>query len=139
MSGTAGCPRCASAICATTGSGRGSPPPATEACPTNATVTGERDALVAEARNRIAAKPDQYYPKIYGLREVGGTSVLYLSAVPFEQIGLKTKLPQEPLPALTWRVLEMVPDVVTVGSVLLGGIYWITNRRDEVARKEGKR
>jgi formate dehydrogenase iron-sulfur subunit len=32
----------------------------------------------------------------------------------------------------------MVPDVVTVGSVLLGGIYWITNRRDEVARKEGK-
>ena len=117
----------------------GKPTACTEACPAGATITGERDALVAEARNRIAAKPDQYYPKIYGLREAGGTSVLYLSAVPFEKIGLKTNLPQEPLPALTWRVLEMVPDVVTVGSVLLGGIYWITNRRDEVARKEGRK
>ncbi len=117
----------------------GKPTACTEACPVGATVAGERDALLAEARNRMAAKPDQYYPKIYGLREAGGTSVLYLSAVPFEQIGLKTNLPQEPLPALTWRVLELVPDVVTVGSVLLGGIYWITNRREEVARKEGRK
>ncbi len=62
--------------------------------------------------------------------------MLYLSAVPFEQIGLRTRVPQEPLPALTWRVLHLVPDVVSVGSVLLGGIWWITNRRDEVARKE---
>jgi formate dehydrogenase iron-sulfur subunit len=117
----------------------GKPTACTEACPTEATLTGERDALVAIARKRMAEKPEQYYPKIYGLREVGGTSVLYLSGVPFEQIGLRTKLPQEPLPALTWRVLEMVPDVVTVGSVLLGGIYWITNRREEVARKEGRK
>ena len=36
---------------------------------------------------RIAEKPDQYYSKIYGVQEVGGTSVLYLSAVPFAQIG----------------------------------------------------
>lgn len=117
----------------------GKPTACTEACPTGATICGERDALVAEARKRLEEKPDQYYQKIYGLKEAGGTSVLYLSAVPFEQIGLKTNLPQEPLPALTWRVLSTVPDVVSVGSVLLGGIYWITNRRDEVARKEGRK
>lgn len=117
----------------------GKPTACTEACPVGATVSGERDALVAEARKRLAEKPGQYYPRIYGLHEAGGTSVLYLSAVPFEKIGLKTNLPPEPLPALTWRVLETVPDVVTVGSVLLGGIYWITNRRDDVARKEGKK
>jgi formate dehydrogenase iron-sulfur subunit len=64
--------------------------------------------------------------------------VLYLSAVPFEQIGLRTNVPLGPLPALTWRVLEVVPDVVSTGSVLLGGIWWITNRRAEVARAEGK-
>lgn len=117
----------------------GKPTACTEACPVGATLSGEHDALVAEARKRLAEKPGQYYPRIYGLHEAGGTSVLYLSAVPFEKIGLKTNLPPEPLPALTWRVLETVPDVVTVGSVLLGGIYWITNRRDDVARKEGKK
>jgi formate dehydrogenase iron-sulfur subunit len=109
-----------------------------EACPTGATTCGDRDALIAEARRRMAAKPRDYYQRIYGLEEVGGTSVLYLSAVPFEQLGLRTNLPKQPLPMLTWRVLEAVPDVVSVGSVLLGGIWWITNRRDEVARAEGK-
>ncbi|MFB3829642.1 MAG: 4Fe-4S dicluster domain-containing protein [Bryobacteraceae bacterium] len=118
---------------------KGQPTACTASCPTGATICGEREQLVAEARKRIAEKPKEYFPRIYGLREVGGTSVLYLSAVPFEKIGLRTNVPQEPIPALTWRVLSVVPDVVSVGSVLLGGIYWITNRRDEVARKEGKR
>jgi formate dehydrogenase iron-sulfur subunit len=109
-----------------------------EACPVGATKNGDRDDLIAEARQRIAEKPGQYYGRIYGLKEVGGTSVLYLSAVPFEQIGLRTNVPQEPLPETTWRVLELLPDVVSTGSVLLGGIWWITNRRAEVAQKEGK-
>jgi len=115
----------------------GKPTACAEACPTGATTCGDRDALIAEARRRLAEKPGTYYPRIYGLEEVGGTSVLYLSAVPFEQIGLRTTLPAQPLPQLTWRVLEAVPDVVSVGSVLLGGIWWITNRRDEVRRAEG--
>jgi formate dehydrogenase iron-sulfur subunit len=118
---------------------QGKPTACTEACPTGATICGDRDALVAEARKRIAEKPDAYYNRIYGLKEAGGTSVLYLSAVPFEQIGLKTNVPQESLPKLTWRVLEMLPDVVSTGTVVLGGIWWITNRRGEVAEKEGRR
>jgi formate dehydrogenase iron-sulfur subunit len=109
-----------------------------EICPTGATITGEREALIAEARKRLAEKPTEYYQRIYGVREVGGTSVLYISAVPFEQIGLKTNLPQEALPALTWRALSLVPNVATVGGVLLGGVYWITHRREEVAAVEGR-
>jgi formate dehydrogenase iron-sulfur subunit len=109
------------------------------ACPVGATKCGDRDSLLEEAQKRIAEKPDAYYSKIYGLQEVGGTSVLYLSAVPFEQIGLRTNVPKSPLPVLTWRVLELVPDVVSTGSVLLGGIWWITNRRAEVEKVEGKR
>jgi len=111
----------------------------TEACPVCATKGGDRDALLAEARQRIAEKPDQYYHGIYGVTEVGGTSVLYLSAVPFEQIGLRTGVPSEPLPDTTWRVLELLPDVVSTGTVLLGGIWWISNRRKEVAKAEGRR
>ena len=95
--------------------------------------------LLAEAHKRLAEKPGAYYQKIYGVQEVGGTSVLYLSAVPFEQIGLRTNVPMEALPETTWRVLELVPDIVSTGTVLLGGIWWITNRRAEVVNKEGRR
>ncbi len=107
-----------------------------EACPTGATITGDRDALIAEARRRLSERPTGYYQRIYGVAEVGGTSVLFISAVPFGQIGLKTNLPKEALPALTWRALSLVPNVATVGGVLLGGVYWITHRRDEVAAAE---
>jgi formate dehydrogenase iron-sulfur subunit len=116
----------------------GKPTACTEACPTGATICGERDELIREARKRIAEKPNEYYHGIYGLREAGGTNTLMLSAVPFENIGLNTRIPQEPIPALTWRALSTVPDVVTAGSVLLGGIYWITHRREEVAKAEGR-
>jgi formate dehydrogenase iron-sulfur subunit len=109
-----------------------------EACPTGATKCGDRDELIGEARRRIGEKPDQYYGQVYGLTQVGGTSVLYLSAVPFEQIGLRTGVPSDPLPDYTWRVLELLPDVVSTGAVLLGGIWWISNRREEVAKAEGR-
>jgi formate dehydrogenase iron-sulfur subunit len=114
----------------------GKPTACTEACPTQATICGDRDQLIAEARRRLAEKPDQYFPRVYGIEEAGGTSVLFLSAVPFEQLGLKTKLPHEPLPLLTWRALSLVPDVVSAGAVLLGGVYWITHRREKVAAAE---
>ncbi len=117
----------------------GRPTACTEACPTGATICGERDQLIQEAQKRLAAKPGEYYQKIYGLKEVGGTSVLYLSAVPFEQIGLNTKVPNEPVPALTWRALSFVPDVVSAGATLLGGVYWITHRREAVAKAEGRK
>jgi len=116
----------------------GLPTACTEACPTGATICGERDELVAEAQRRIRENPGDYYERIYGLHEVGGTSVLYLSAVPFEEIGLRTYLPHEPMPLLTWRVLSLVPDIVAVGAVLMGGVWWITHRREEVAAAESQ-
>jgi formate dehydrogenase iron-sulfur subunit len=36
----------------------------------------------------------------------------------------------------TYRTLSQIPGLVTVGGVLLGGIWWITKRREEVARAE---
>ena len=114
----------------------GKPTVCSEACPNEATITGDRDALIAEAKKRFAENPGAYHPKIYGVEEVGGTSTLFLSAVPFEQLGLRTDLPKEALPKLTWNVLSTVPDVASVGTVLLGGIYWITHRREAVAKAE---
>lgn len=108
-----------------------------EACPTGATITGDRDELIAEARKRLSEKPKDYFQGIYGLNEGGGTSVLVLAAAPFDQLGYNTSVPPSSLPNLTWQVLSHIPDVVGVGGVLLGGVYWITHRREEVARAEG--
>jgi len=133
------CDMCADRLAA------GQPTACAEACPTGATKFGDRDALIAEAQDRVNGTPDQYFRHIYGLDEVGGTSVLLLSSIPFEQFGYKVDLPHEPMPMLTYRALVHVPDVVTLGAALLGGIYWITNRRAEVAeaeaaeKKEGER
>ncbi len=107
-----------------------------EACPTGATKFGDRDDLVREAYNRMQAGPGKYVDRIYGLDEVGGTSILYLSSVPFEELGFKTRLTHTPLPMLTWQALSKIPTVVSVGGVFLYGIWWITNRRTEVRRIE---
>lgn len=115
---------------------QGKPTVCSEACPAGATVTGERDELIREANRRIAEKPGEYHPRIYGVDEVGGTATFFLSAVPFEQLGLRTDLPRHALPQLTWNVLSTVPDVAVAGSVLLGGVYWITHRREAVAKAE---
>jgi len=114
----------------------GRPTACAEICPTGATKFGDRDALIAEAKERIAKSSNQYVNHIYGLTEVGGTSVLLVSSIPFEAFGYHTDLEKEPLPILTYRVLSHVPDVVTVGGVLLGGVWWITSRRAEVAAAE---
>lgn len=107
-----------------------------EVCPTGATKFGERDELIAEAQKRIQDNPSNYVNHIYGLTEVGGTSVLLLSSVPFEQFGYRADLSQDPLPMLTYRVLSRIPDFVPLGGMMLGGIWWITHRREDVAAAE---
>jgi formate dehydrogenase iron-sulfur subunit len=104
----------------------------TEACPTGATITGERDALIAEAHKRIRETPGQYLNHVYGEKEAGGTGTLLLSSVPFEKFGYKA-VTSEKLPDLTYRILKYVPEYSTLSFVMLGGIWWICNRRDEVA------
>lgn len=126
------CDMCADRVAA------GQPTACAEACPTGATKFGERDELIAEARQRIASNPDQYYHHIYGIEEVGGTSMLLLAATPFEQLGVRAGLPKTPMPLLTWNALSEIPNIVTVCGVLLGGIWWITHRREEVQAAESK-
>jgi formate dehydrogenase iron-sulfur subunit len=99
-------------------------------------VFGERDDLLREAENRLKQEPTKYIQHIYGKQEVGGTSVLYLSAVPFESLGLPANLPPDALPGYTYRVLSKIPKLVPWGATVLAGIWWITRRRELVAAAE---
>jgi formate dehydrogenase iron-sulfur subunit len=109
----------------------GNMPACVEACPTAALKFGTRQELVAEAQARIAKDPDSYVPYIYGLTEVGGTSVLYLANLPFEQLGLNTNLPEVALPDLTWQVMDKIPAIAVGVGLLMGGIAWWRNRKRE--------
>lgn len=100
-------------------------------CPTGALEAGDRDDLIATARGRIAG--GGYVERIYGLREAGGTSVLFLSDVPFDRLGLPAGVPEEPLPELTWAVLARIPDVVSVMGIGMTGLWWIIRRRQLLA------
>ena len=107
-----------------------------EACPTEATVFGDRETLVEMARARIKADPKRYHDHIYGLDEVGGTAVMFLSPVPFEDLDFNTNLVNYPLSDITWNILRQVPTIVAGGAVFLGASYWLFNRREKVKKAE---
>ena len=67
--------------------------------------------MLQEAHNRISAHPDKYVDHIYGEKEAGGTSVLYLSSVPFEKIGFPD-VGTKPYPAFSKMALHAVPPAV---------------------------
>ncbi|BBO69341.1 hypothetical protein DSCA_32710 [Desulfosarcina alkanivorans] len=114
-------------------------PGCVESCPTEALVFGRRDDLLKIARQRIIRRPDTYVDHIYGEREMGGTSWLYLSAVPFDSIGMRTDLGITPAPELTAGALGAVPIVVGLWPVLLTGIYAMSKRKEKIAAEEKAR
>lgn len=115
----------------------GQPTACTEACPVGATIFGDRDELLKEARKRLDSDPN-YVQHVYGSTEFGGSSVLFLSDVPFEKLGFAIPKQEAPLPTLSAVALGDVPTVAFVGGSLLAGLYWITQRRREVMLAEAK-
>lgn len=111
-------------------------PGCVESCPTEALKFGTREELLDIARQRIRKYPDRYVDHIYGEHEMGGTSWLYLSGVPFDQIGMRTDLGTTPAPALTSGALGAVPIVVALWPVLLTGIYAMSKRKEAISKEE---
>jgi formate dehydrogenase iron-sulfur subunit len=115
---------------------QGKPTACSEACPTGATQFGDREALLEEARSRIRQNPDSYVQAIFGEREVGGTSNLFLAPKDFASLGFPGSLGETELPQLTFRVLSKIPTFATVAGTGLFGLFWIINRRMTLAHED---
>jgi formate dehydrogenase iron-sulfur subunit len=115
---------------------KGQQPACVEACPVQASISGTREEILDEAQRRIL-NDSKYVRHIYGSEEAGGTSVFFISDVPFEKLGFGNP-PKQPLPVLTASALSDGPTVILVGGALLSGLYWITQRRAEVALAEAR-
>ena len=113
----------------------GQEPACVEACPEDALLFGNRDDLLAEARRRIAENPEAYVNHIYGEKEVGGTSVLYISDISLGFLGWAEEPGEEPLPKLTWASLKKVPGIAAGMGGLMAVIYWVINRRMRLAAR----
>ncbi len=117
-------------------------PACVKVCPTGTMHFGSLDEIAAEAEKRLKASPQKYVNRIYGKEEAGGTSWIYLSAMPFDQLGFNTAIPDRKLPGLTWNMLGGIPTKVAALVVGLSLIAAFRNRgssggsSDTTPRKE---
>jgi Ni/Fe-hydrogenase subunit HybB-like protein/Fe-S-cluster-containing dehydrogenase component len=112
-------------------------PGCVEICPVQCLTFGKRTDLLELAKLKIAKHPDKYIDHIYGEHEAGGTSWLYLSSVPFEELGF-VKLENTAPPRLTEGIQHgifryFIPPISLYA--ILGGIMWLSKERED--RSEG--
>jgi len=112
------------------------PPACVEACPREVMTFGKREDLVKVARQKIARHPDLYVDHIYGEHEAGGTSWMYLSKVPFDEIGFRTDVGKRPYPELTRNYLSAAPLVMAIWPTFFLSVYLFTKRKEQLAKEE---
>lgn len=106
----------------------GQKPACVEACPTGTLRFGRREELLAQAHAQIASNPGRYVDHVFGEFEVGGTSMLYLSDVAFEQLGFPGHLPQTAPPEETEKIMSKLPFVIGGVAALMTGTAVYTHR-----------
>lgn len=116
----------------------GKQPACAQVCPTGAIRFGDRAVLLTEARARLDAEPNRYNQHIFGEREVGGTGWLYLAAVGFDRLGFPAHLGNRGYPSYTRQARGAVPYVVLGAGAAAGGLYWLAQRRRQVAEQDNE-
>ncbi len=116
----------------------GQEPACVAACPTGALAFGTREEMLQEAHRRLQAKPERYVQHVYGEHEAGGTHVLFLSSLPFEEQGLP-QVEDQPYPAKIKVPLDYaVPSLMVGVTALATGAYFATRGKVSEEKKEGQ-
>jgi len=75
-------------------------PACVESCPVEALTFGKRKDLIELGHTKIKANPDHYNDHVYGEKEIGGTSWMYLASNEFINYDLP-KLAEDKIPEIT--------------------------------------
>ncbi len=113
----------------------GRQPACTEACPTQATIFGERAHLLEVARQRLRESPGKYLDKVWGETEVGGTSVLYISDIDLSFLTRGQELTDEPVPERTKLAMNAVPFAFLGVVSAMAAVNWVIQRRMKLERE----
>ncbi len=110
----------------------GKRPACVELCPEGCLIYGARDELLAYARHRLQERPERYHNHIYGEREAGGCSWLYIADRPLTELGFPA-LDSIPPGHFTERVQHgifknFVPPLALYG--FLGALMWMNRERE---------
>ncbi|VAX13489.1 Hydrogenase-2 operon protein HybA [hydrothermal vent metagenome] len=123
-----------------------------EVCPTGATLFGPREALLAEAKRRMALKPGEIYnyPRgdvrkpyshhekavpvylshIWGEKEAGGTNVMHISAVPFNKLGMPPLGERSPA-SIAEGVQHTLYSYMALPAIALAGLTYVVHRNTD--------
>ena len=112
---------------------KGEIPACVQACPMQVMTFGKRTDLIRQAKERIKKYPDRYVPHVYGENEVGGTSWLYLSRIPFKDMDFPA-LGYHPAPGYTEPIQHAIfkwflPPLGLYAA--LGSIMWFLKSKKE--------
>lgn len=125
-------------------------------CPTGASLFGPVEKLIEETRRRLQMKPGKQYdfpvssidsgkshvfkaPKyvrhVYGREELGGTQVMYMSAVPFEKFGLPT-FPKESFVSMASGIQYAIYKGMVYPLVVLAGLVFMVKKNKNAEEQE---
>jgi Fe-S-cluster-containing dehydrogenase component len=122
-------------LCKTTNLKEKGQPACTEICPTGAIKYGKVKSLLAEAKDRIKANPSGYIDHVYGEKENGGTSVLIISKVSFQKLGLP-KLPDRSAARLSEGIQHGIYQNLITPVVLYGGLLFAAFKNRSKQKEE---
>ncbi|WP_035245169.1 hydrogenase 2 operon protein HybA [Desulfogranum mediterraneum] len=117
-------------------------------CPTGASLFGPVAELLEETRRRLQMKPGRQYDfpvssidsgkshrfkapryirQVYGREELGGTQVMYMSAVPFERFGLPS-FPKESFVSMASGIQYAIYKGMVYPLVVLAGLVFMVKK-----------
>jgi formate dehydrogenase iron-sulfur subunit len=115
----------------------GGKPACVGACPNGALRFGKRKELLAQAKAQISSMPHRYLAHVYGEHEAGGTSMLYLSDVPFARLGFPT-LDDSTISGNAETVMQLTPALAATVATLATGLHLIFRRRQMLVEQKAE-